>query len=59
MFDLMRRFVKPGDTVLDPFMGGGTAGVVANALTCRFIGYEIDRDSFIVSGARLCDKLAA
>ena len=55
MFDLTRRFVRPGDTILDPFMGGGTTGVVANALGCRFIGYEIEQNAFNESAARLCD----
>ena len=55
MFDLMKRFVKPGDTILDPFMGGGTTGVVAKALACRCIGYEIDRNAFNVSAGRLGD----
>jgi len=45
MADLMRRFVKPGETVLDPFLGGGTTGVVALGLGCRFIGYDVDQVS--------------
>jgi ParB-like chromosome segregation protein Spo0J len=60
MLDLMRRFVKPGDTVLDPFMGGGTTGLVADHLGCRFIGYDNDQNSFNVGAARLADcKVAA
>ncbi|MBF0098766.1 MAG: ParB N-terminal domain-containing protein [Magnetococcales bacterium] len=43
MADLMRRFVKPGETVLDPFLGGGTTGVVALGLGCHFIGYDVDQ----------------
>jgi DNA modification methylase len=30
-----------GDTVLDPFMGTGTTGKVANRLSRRFVGYDI------------------
>ncbi|MEO5346523.1 MAG: ParB N-terminal domain-containing protein [Magnetococcus sp. YQC-9] len=45
MADLMRRFVKPGDTVLDPFLGGGTTGVTALRLGCRFIGYDVDQQA--------------
>ncbi|MEO5330364.1 MAG: ParB N-terminal domain-containing protein [Magnetococcus sp. THC-1_WYH] len=45
MADLMRRFVKPGETVLDPFMGGGTTGVVALKMGCRFVGYDVDADA--------------
>jgi DNA modification methylase len=29
--------------VLDPFLGGGTTGVVALDLGCRFIGYDVDQ----------------
>lgn len=46
MHDLMRRFVKPGDTVLDPFMGAGTTGVVALELGATFTGYDIDKQFF-------------
>ena len=58
MLDLMKRFVKPGDTVLDPFMGGATTGVAAKFLACPFIGYEIDQRSFNVGAARLCDFIS-
>ena len=34
---------RPGDLVLDPFMGSGTAPVVARKLGRRFCGIEIDR----------------
>lgn len=34
---------KVGDTIFDPFLGSGTAAVVANKLNRRFIGVEIDR----------------
>ena len=30
-----------GDTVLDPFMGTGTTGKVANRLGRRFVGYDV------------------
>ena len=45
MSDLMQRFVKPGTTVLDPCLGGGTTGVVALQLGCRFIGYDVDQQA--------------
>jgi len=33
---------RPGDLVLDPFMGSGTTSVVAKKLARRFVGIEID-----------------
>lgn len=35
-----------GDTVLDPFMGGGTTGNVANSLNRNYIGFEIN-DTYV------------
>ena len=32
---------KPGDLVLDPFVGNGNAGVAARALGCKFIGIDV------------------
>jgi site-specific DNA-methyltransferase (adenine-specific) len=37
---LIRATTKVGDTVLDPFTGSGTTGVVAQALRRHFIGIE-------------------
>jgi DNA modification methylase len=43
---LIQHFVEvltnPGDVVLDPFMGSGTAGVVSKRLGRPFIGIELD-----------------
>lgn len=42
-----------GDTVLDPFMGSGTTGVVAKKLNRNFIGIEIDQDYFEIAKNRI------
>ncbi len=44
MFDLMQKFLYPNRTVCDPFLGGGTTGIVALSLGCRFIGCDIDQN---------------
>lgn len=44
--DLIRRYVlassQPGEIILDPFMGSGSAGVAAVGEGRSFIGFEID-----------------
>ena len=39
---LVRIYTKPGDVVLDPFMGSGTTGIAARNLGREFIGIERD-----------------
>lgn len=47
---------KEGDTVLDPFMGSGTTGVVAKRLNRNFIGIEIDTPYFEIAKKRIEDS---
>lgn len=42
-----------GDTVLDPFMGSGTTGVVAVELGRKFIGIELAPEYFNLSKQRI------
>lgn len=44
---------KPGDTVLDPFMGAGTTGVAAARLGRPFIGIELDPAHFATACRRI------
>ena len=37
----IKLFTKPGDVVLDPFLGSGTTSVVAKGLGRNSIGIEI------------------
>ena len=52
--DLLRRVIlastKPGDVILDPFMGSGTTAAAAVEMGRQFIG--IERDSTYVAAAR-------
>lgn len=40
--DHVEAFSEPGDLVIDPFLGGGTAAVAAQRLGRRFIGCDCD-----------------
>jgi site-specific DNA-methyltransferase (adenine-specific) len=44
---------KPGDLVLDPFLGSGTASVVAKKLGRRYVGIEIDEKYCCLAEKRL------
>jgi site-specific DNA-methyltransferase (adenine-specific) len=44
---------RPGDFVLDPFFGAGTAGVVAQALGRRYIGIELNPEYVQIATRRL------
>lgn len=55
MYDLLRLLADPGAMVCDPFVGGGTTAVVAEALGCHFVGAELDPETH----ARAVRRLAA
>ena len=55
MSDLMRRFVEPGQVVLDPFLGGGTTAVVALALGARVIGFDVDLAAVETTNQRIAE----
>ena len=50
MIDIVERFSERTSVVLDPFLGGGTTGVVCVAARRTFIGIELD--SSVASKAR-------
>ena len=53
---LIRQLLKatrPGDLILDPFLGSGTTGVAAVQLGRRFIGIEIDEGYFKIAKSRI------
>jgi DNA modification methylase len=51
--DLLRRSVKAGDSVLDPFAGTGTIFPAAHQLLCRATGIELDEASYGIALKRL------
>lgn len=50
---LVRTYSRPGDRVLDPFMGGGNAGLAAIREGRRFTGIELDGDYHAAAAKRL------
>ena len=53
MSELLGDFTRPGDLVLDPFMGSGTTGVACVKLGRRFIGIEIEEHYFDIACTRI------
>jgi DNA modification methylase len=51
----IRLFTKPGNIVLDPFIGSGTTAVAAKKLGRRFIGIEIKPDYFNLAEEAIAD----
>ncbi len=55
MLWVIENYTKPGDTILDPFMGSGTTGVACVQLGRNFIGIEIDARYFAIAQKRIAD----
>lgn len=53
----IRAGTKPGDTVLDPFMGAGTVGLVAVRLGREYLGIELNPKYVEMAERRLRDKV--
>jgi site-specific DNA-methyltransferase (adenine-specific) len=59
MMHFIRLHTKPGDLVIDPFMGSGTTGVAAVQLQRRFIGIELDPGHFEIATSRIAGAHAS
>jgi DNA modification methylase len=53
MSALIEKFTRPGDLILDPFVGGGTTGVVAVPLGRRFLGIDCNIQAVEVARRRI------
>lgn len=54
----LKLLTNEGDTVLDPFMGSGTSGVVARKLKRNFVGVELDDKYFANAKRRIEEALS-
>jgi DNA modification methylase len=52
----IKASTEPGDTVLDPFCGSGTTGVVAQKQGCSFIGIELKPGYVKLAEKRLAQR---
>jgi SAM-dependent methyltransferase len=50
---LVERFTRPGELVVDPFLGGGTTAVVCRDLGRRFVGCDVDARAIEAAERRL------
>jgi site-specific DNA-methyltransferase (adenine-specific) len=53
-----RLKLKPGSTILDPYMGSGTTGIATIGLGLNFIGIEIDPGYFAIAERRIATARA-
>lgn len=53
MTDLLQKVSYMGETILDPFMGGGVTGAACLLHRRHFIGIEIDKNVFTTAKERL------
>jgi DNA modification methylase len=53
-----RLKLKPGATILDPYMGSGSTGVAAVQLGCNFIGIDLHRPYVTIARRRIKAVLA-
>ncbi|MCL2005091.1 MAG: site-specific DNA-methyltransferase [Planctomycetaceae bacterium] len=52
---LIKLFTRPGQTVLDPFLGSGSHGVAAIESGRHFVGFEVERTYYEMA----CRRIAA
>lgn len=47
---------RPGDIILDPFIGAGTTAMVAKALKRHYIGFELNSDYVLLAEKRIIEN---
>ena len=54
---LIGNSTRPGDIVLDPFLGSGTTAVACMELGRKYIGFEINGEYFETAQRRIQDTI--
>lgn len=54
-WSLQQLGIKPGATILDPYMGSGTTGVAAIKMGMNFVGIERDERYFAIAEKRIAE----
>ena len=57
--NLIENSSRPGDLVLDPFLGSGTTAAACLELGRNYLGYEINPEYFGIAEKRILDTRAA
>lgn len=57
-FVLEQIGAKPGDLIVDPFMGSGSTGIAATRMGMQFIGIELDPVHFETARTRFAAELS-
>jgi hypothetical protein len=55
--DIISRFTDPGDTICDPFCGGGSTGSVAVSLDRLFVGLDIAEEHALATAERCAEAI--
>ncbi len=55
---LIEQSTKPGELVIDPFMGSASAGEAAYKLARRFAGCDLKQSAVDLARARLAGKVS-
>lgn len=58
MEQIIKAYTKEGDTVCDPYMGGGSTGIACVRTGRRFIGVEISEEYCAIAKQRIQDAQA-
>ena len=55
IWNLLQRYTKEGDLVVDPMCGSGTTLKMAKKLNRRFIGFDISQDYIDIARKRIAN----